>query len=46
MEPGRMVMMGYVFMEGVSIIIQHPLNPINPMEDMFQIQPLNLLRNA
>jgi hypothetical protein len=46
MEPGRMVMMEYVFMEEVSIGIQHPSNLLNPVENIFQIQPLNLLRNA
>jgi hypothetical protein len=37
-----MVIIKDLFMEVVSIVIKHPLNPLYPVvKDMFQLRPLN-----
>jgi hypothetical protein len=41
-ELERMVILEGLFMEVISIVIQHPLNPLYPVvKDEFQFRPLN-----
>jgi hypothetical protein len=44
-ELERMVIIKGLHMEGVSIVIQHPVNPHYPMvKDEFQFRPLNFIQ--